>query len=85
MSRDSLPILLDLTTTQAHVKHYDTVLQLTHGLAPIPIRHVLAVTQDDEYNYGIYVLMTAIIYFYHPTPTTFPWHTLNYPGSVDYM
>ena len=83
ISHDSLPIPLDLTTTQAHLKHYATVLQLTHGLASIPIRHVPAVTQDDENNCGIYVLMTSIIYFYHPTPTTFLCHTLNYPESSD--
>ena len=83
MSYNSVPIPLDLTTTQAHLKHYATVLQLTHGLASIPIRHVPAVTQDDENNCGIYVLMTSIIYFYHPTPTTFLCHTLNYPESSD--
>ena len=85
MSHDSLPIPLDLTTTQSHLHHYDTVLQLTHGIAPTSIRHVTVITQDDAYNCGICVLMTAIIYFYHSTPTTFPWYTLNYSGSADYM
>ena len=85
VSHDSLPLPLDLTTTKLHLQHYDTVLQLTHGIAPNPIRHVTAVTHDDEYNCGVCVLMTTIIYFYHPTPTTFLWHTLNYSGSADHM
>ena len=77
--------LRDLTTMQTHLQHYDIVLKLIHGLAPTPIRHVTTVTQDNEYNCGICVLMTAIIYFYHPTPTIFSWHTLNYSGLANYM
>ena len=35
-------MLLDLTSAQSQLKHYDTLLKLTQGFIPIPIRHIPA-------------------------------------------
>ena len=43
ISHDSLPVPLDLTSTQTHLRHYDTIMKLTHGFASPPLRHVPAV------------------------------------------
>ena len=85
ISHDSLSIPLDLTSTQAHLRHYDTTMHLTHGFTSPPIRHVPAVMQRDEYNYGICLLTTAIIYFYHPHPTHYPWYLFNYHAAANHM
>ena len=72
ISHDSLPIPIDLISTQAQLRHYDTTMHLSHGFTSPPIRHVPAVMQRDEYNCGICMLITAIIYLYHPHPTYYP-------------
>ena len=85
ISHDSLPTPFDLTSIQAHLRHYDTTMHLTHDFAFPPIRHVPAAMQSDEYNCGICLLTTAIIYIYHPHPTHYPWHLLNYHDAENHM
>ena len=43
ISHDSLPIQLDTTAIEQHLRHYDTSVRLEPGLVPRPIRHVPAV------------------------------------------
>ena len=85
ISHDSLPIPLDTTAIEQHLRHYDASVCLDPGLVPHPIRHVPAVIQDDTYNCGVCVLTIAIVYLYYPDPTNFPWQSLNYPSAASHM
>ena len=85
ISHDSLPMPNDITSTEQHLRHYDTVLKLSPGLMSSPIHNVSAVKQDDAYNCGVCVLTTAIVYLYHHDPVNFPWHSLNYPSAALHM
>ena len=85
ISYDSLPIPLDITETEQHMRHYFATVGLNPGFVHHPIRHVSAVKQDDAYNCGMCVLTVAIIYLYFPNPGIFPWYSLNYPTTATHM
>ena len=85
VSHDSLPMPYDITATEQHLRHYDSVLNLSPGLTSSPIHNVSAVKQDDTYNCGVCVLTTAIVYHYHPDPCNFPWQSLNCPSAALHM
>ena len=82
---DSLPILLDTTAIEQHLRQYDASVSLDPGLVPHPIRHAPALIQDDAYNCGVCVLTMTIVYLYSPDPTNFPWQSLNYPSTASHM
>ena len=71
ISHDSLPISLDITDTEQHMRQYDAIVGLNPELVHHPILHVSAVKQEDVYNCGEYVLTVVIIYLYFPSPGDF--------------
>ena len=85
VSHDSIPMPKDITATEQHLRHYDSVLNLSPGFTSSPIHHVSAVKQEDAYNCGVCVLTTVIVYLYHPDPCNFPWQSRNYPFAVLHM
>ena len=85
VSHDSLPMPLDFTDTITNLTYYDKLLKLQNGFTTVPTRPLPAVIQDNDFNYGICMLTTAVIYLYHPHPIHFPWYTLNYPHVLLHM